>query len=73
MKVYTESGNLQVEFIRYLKKNVDFINVYFCEETDSMQYRPPNPNLDGGCPTVHIVTGDNGRRHLSIVTHGRLR
>ena len=43
MKVYIERTNLQVGLIRYCK-NVDFIHVYFCEATDSMQYRPPNVN-----------------------------
>ena len=47
--------------------HVDFIHVYFCEATDSMQYRRPNTNLDSGCQTVSIVTGDNGCRHLSVV------
>ena len=36
MRVYMERNNLQVELIRY-RKNVDFIHVYFCEATDSMQ------------------------------------
>ena len=40
MKVYIERNNLQLEFIWYHKK-VDFIHIYFCEEMDSMQYRPP--------------------------------
>ena len=39
MKVYIERNNLQVELIRYCK-NVDFIHVYFCEATESVQYRP---------------------------------
>ena len=29
-----------------------------------MQYRPPNANLDSGCQTVYIVTGDNGLQTL---------
>ena len=37
-----------------------------------MHYRPPNANLDSGCQTASIVTGDNGCRHLSVVTPGRL-
>ena len=45
MTVYIERNNLQVEFILY-HKNVDFIHVYFCEATDSMQYRPPNANQE---------------------------
>ena len=45
MKVYIERNNLQVELIRY-HKNVDLIHVYFCEATDSMQYRPPNVNRE---------------------------
>ena len=45
MKVYIERNNEQVELIRY-RKNVDFIHVYFCEATDSMQYRPPNVNQE---------------------------
>ena len=35
----------QPELIRYRKtyiKNVEFIHVYFCEATDSVQYRQPN-------------------------------
>ena len=43
MKVYIERNNLQVELIR-CRKDVDFIHVYLCEATDSMQYRPPNAN-----------------------------
>ena len=39
---------MQVEVIRCPKK-VDIIQVYFCEATDSMQYRPPNANLDSAC------------------------
>ena len=42
IKVYIERNNLQVELIRFRKKNVDFIHVYFCEAKDSMHYRPPN-------------------------------
>ena len=60
-------------------KNVDFIHVYICEATDSMQYHTPNANLDSDCQTVSIVTGDNGCRHLSVrslladfVAHGAL-
>ena len=45
MKVYIERNNLEVELIRFRKKNVDIIHVYFCEATDPMQYRPPNANL----------------------------
>ena len=36
MKMYVERNNLQLEFIRCCK-NVDFIHVYFCEATCSMQ------------------------------------
>ena len=43
MKVYIERNNLQVDLIRY-SKNVDLFLCYFCEATDSMQYRPPNVN-----------------------------
>ena len=35
-----------------------------------MQYRPPNANLDSGCQTVYIVTGDNGL-HLQTLLVGR--
>ena len=45
MKVYIERNKEQVELIRY-RKNVDFIHVYFCEATDSMQYRPTNVNQE---------------------------
>ena len=31
-----------------------------------MQYRPPNANLDSGCQTVYIVTGDNGLQTLLV-------
>ena len=41
MKVYAERNNLQLELIRSVKK-LEFIHVYFCEATDSMQYHPPN-------------------------------
>ena len=41
IKVYIERNNSQLELIQY-RDNVDFIHVYFCEATDSMQYRPPN-------------------------------
>ena len=41
MKVYIERNNLQLELIWYLK-NVDFIHVYVCKATDSMQYGRPN-------------------------------
>ena len=43
MKVYIERNNEEVELIRY-RKHVDFVHVYFCEATDSMQYRPRNLN-----------------------------
>ena len=34
-----------IKYIYYESvKNVDFIHVYFCDATDSMQYRPPKPN-----------------------------
>ena len=59
MKVYIKRNNLQVEF-----KKIDFIHVYFCEARNSIQYRTPNANLDSGCQTVSIVTGDNGCRLL---------
>ena len=36
---------MHVDVIR-CPKNVYIIQVYFCEATDSMQYRPPNANLD---------------------------
>ena len=36
MKVCIERNNLQLELIRYRKKIVDFIHVYFVEATDSM-------------------------------------
>ena len=36
MKVYIERNNMQVEIIRFRKKNVDFIHVYVCESSDSM-------------------------------------
>ena len=37
-----------------------------------MQYRPANANLDSDRQTVSIITGDNGCRHLSVVTPCRL-
>ena len=40
MKVNIERNNLQLEVIRYRSK-VDFIHIYVCEATDSMQYRSP--------------------------------
>ena len=43
--MYTEKNNLQVELIDGVK-NVDFIHVYFCEATASMQYRPLNANQE---------------------------
>ena len=45
MKVYNERNNEQVQWIRY-RNNFDFIDVYFCEATDSMQYRSPNVNQE---------------------------
>ena len=41
---------MQLEIIRYSKK-IDFIHVYFCEVSNSMQYRPPNAcqEVDRGC------------------------
>ena len=45
MKVYIERNNLQLELILILYdtgKDVDFIHIYFCEVTDSMEYCPPN-------------------------------
>ena len=45
-KVYIERNNWQLELIRY-RKNVDFIHVYFCEATDSMQYHPPTAYISG--------------------------
>ena len=45
MNMYIERNNEHVELIRY-RKNVVFIHVYFCEATDSMQYRPPNVNQE---------------------------
>ena len=36
-------NNLQVELIR-CRKNVDLIHVYFCEATNSMQYRRTKTN-----------------------------
>ena len=42
MRVYIERNNLQLELIWYRKKIFDFIHIYICEATDSMQYRPPN-------------------------------
>ena len=38
MKVYIERINLQVELIG-CRNNIDFIHVYFCEATESIQYR----------------------------------
>ena len=43
MIVYIERNNLQVELIRYSNK-CWLYSRYFCEATDSMQYRPPNVN-----------------------------
>ena len=37
-----------------------------------MQYRLPKAELDSSCQTVSIVTGNNGCRHMSVVTPGRL-
>ena len=34
MKVYIERNNMQVELIRFRKKNVDFIHFYVCESSD---------------------------------------
>ena len=45
MKVYIERKNMQVELIR-LRKNLDFIQVYFRKATDSMQCRSPNTNQE---------------------------
>ena len=52
MKVFAKRNNLQVEFIRFLKKKFGFIPVFFCKATDSMQYRSPNAHLDSGCQTM---------------------
>ena len=48
---------------------IRFISVYFREATDSMQYLPPNVNLDSCCQIVYIVTGDNVCSQFSVVTH----
>ena len=55
IKVYIERSNMQGELIRFLK-NIDFIHVYVCESMHSMQYRSPNPIVEGcSCQTVSIV------------------
>ena len=46
MKVDIERNKLQLEFIRYRKKNVDFIHVYDCVASDSIKYRSPNAYHD---------------------------
>ena len=46
MKVYIERNNLKIEFIYDTVKSVDFIHIYFCEATDSMQYCLPNTNQE---------------------------
>ena len=40
MKVYIKMNNLQLELMRY-RKHFDFIHVYFCEVTGSIQFHPP--------------------------------
>ena len=57
---YTDKRIVNIVKVYDAAKSVDFIHDYFCEATDPMQYRPPNANLDSGCQTVSIVTGDNG-------------
>ena len=47
MKVDIERNILQRELIRYRKKNVDFVHVYFCKATDSLQYRLPTQCISG--------------------------
>ena len=69
MKVYTERNKMQVELIRFRKKNINFIHVYFYEARNSMQYRSPNATLDSCCHTVSIIT--SRWSHLfHIVHHG---
>ena len=68
MKLYIERNYLQVELMRF-RKHIDFIHVFFFEARNSMQYRPPNANLDRSCQVVFIVTGDNECRHLSRGVH----
>ena len=44
IKVYIEGNNMQVELIQFLKKNIAFIHVYFCEASNST--RPACLRLD---------------------------
>ena len=39
MNVYIARNNMQVQFIRFRKKNIAFIQVFFFESRNSMQYR----------------------------------
>ena len=66
MKVYIERNKMQVELIR-VRKNINFIHVYFCEARNARQYRPPNATLDSCCQTVSIVT--SRWSHLSHIVH----
>ena len=69
MKVYIERNSTPVELIRF-RRNIDFIDVYFHEARNSMEYRPPNVNLDSCWQTVSIVTGDTGwYSHLVDIVH----
>ena len=47
MKVYIKRNKLHVNAVN---------NVYFCEATDSLQYHPPDANLDYDYQTVSIFT-----------------
>ena len=67
MKMYIERNNMQVELIRFRKKNTDFIHVYFSKGMNTMQYRSPNASLDSCCQTVSFVTSPWS--HLSDIVH----
>ena len=49
-------------------KNFDFIYVYFCKATDSMQYRIPNEYQEVS-NTNHFGSVSDSRSRLTAVSH----
>ena len=51
------------------RKKVDVIHIYFCEATDSMQYRPPNANQDVSKTNHFGSVSDSLRRMVHFLEY----
>ena len=65
---HNESVHRNEQLATRSKTNVHYIHVYFCEATDSMQYRPPNAYQEVSLGDENEIKKAKNERRIQSIT-----